>query len=120
LVALHVPVQFNMLAFFWSWTAVALPAQRTPRTSALKSVVLIFLFIVVFLSWSVARWRTCWFGGNEVARAARESGLNDASAAQNVGTRMFLLIAEAAAGGGLNVQRQLAGGNAPGPKNAHG
>ena len=48
LVALHVPRQVgNMLAFFCNCTAEAVPAQRTPSTSAVKTVVLIFLFMVV-------------------------------------------------------------------------
>jgi len=59
----------------------------------------------------------CRFGRYERARAARESRLNNAPAAQNVGTRMFLFVAEATAGGGLNVQRQLASGKRSHTKN---
>jgi hypothetical protein len=46
LVALHVPLQVgNMPAFFCSCTAEAVPAQRTPRTSAVKNVSLTFFSI---------------------------------------------------------------------------
>ena len=36
-----------MPAFFCNCTAEAVPAQRTPSSSALKNVVLIFLFMIV-------------------------------------------------------------------------
>jgi hypothetical protein len=49
-------------------------------------------------------------GCNQLARACRESGLFDARAAQNVGTRYFLAT-EAAAGCGLSIQGQLPSGN---------
>lgn len=48
-VALHVPLQTgSMLADFCSCRAETLPAQRTSITSALKSVILVFLFMACF------------------------------------------------------------------------
>jgi hypothetical protein len=47
LIALHVPVHVCMLAVFCNCRAETVPAQRTPSISALKNVVLIFLFMVV-------------------------------------------------------------------------
>jgi hypothetical protein len=89
-----------MLALVCNWRAETVPAQRTPRSSALKNVVLIFLFMASFsFLVQLPVGRACRFGCDETARATRESGLNDAPTAQNVGTRMFLFVAEAAAGG---------------------
>jgi hypothetical protein len=48
LIALHVPVHVCMLALVCNWRAETVPAQRTPRSSALKNVVLIFLFMASF------------------------------------------------------------------------
>jgi hypothetical protein len=59
---------------------------------------------------SITRRRACRFGGDEIARAARESGLNDASAAQNVGAGLCLAAEMVLASCVLNIQRQLASG----------
>ena len=73
--------------------AETVPAQRTPMTSAVKNIDLIFFMIALLL---VARPNVpepnddrlfCRLGCDEIARPAGESGLNDASAAQNVGAR---------------------------------
>jgi hypothetical protein len=48
LIALHVPVHVCMLAFVCNCRAETVPAQRPPRSSTLKNVVLIFLFMACF------------------------------------------------------------------------
>ena len=59
-------------------------------------------------------------GCNEVAYAYGGSGvIEDARAAQNVGATCFL-GAEAAAGGGLNIQRQLVSRNRSRAENSGG
>jgi hypothetical protein len=122
LVALHPPPQVaKSFASLRNCRAETVPAHRTPMTSAVKNIDLI-VFMIAFLLAPGSKeivGLLCRFGGNEIARAACESGLNDASAAQNVGTRVFLFVAEALAGGGLHIQGQLAGGNAPRTENAH-
>lgn|SRR5579864_1392756 len=110
---LHVAPQIALVAaWFRNCRAETVPAQRTPITSAVKNIELIF-FMIAFLPVPGPNEQRlfCRLGCDEIAHARRKSGLNDASAAQNVGAMVFLAVAETAAGGGLNIQGQLPGGN---------
>jgi hypothetical protein len=62
----------------------------------------------------------CWLGCDEIANAARKSGLNDASAAQNIGAGLCPAAEMVLASCVLNSQRQLAGGNSSGAENSDG
>jgi hypothetical protein len=72
----------------------------------------------LFLSRSITGWRACRFGCNKPAYACGGVGIvEDASAAQNVGTGLCLATEMVLASCVLNIQRQLPGGNRSCTKN---
>jgi hypothetical protein len=114
-VALQRPLQTPIApGLFCNCRAETVLAQRTLMTSVVKSVALSFLFMIVSFRAQLPDERGARafrFGCYEIAHAYSGSGVvEDAGATQNVGAPCFL-GAEATAGGGLDIQRQLAGGN---------
>ena len=86
-------------------------------TNALKSVILVFLFMVVSFC-SISGRGACWFGCDEPAYACGGVGVvKDASAAQNAGARLCLAAEMVLASCVLNTQGQLPGRNAPRAEN---
>ena len=91
---LHTPINPGLLC---NCRAETVPAHRTVKARAAKSVALIFLPMIALLSskraadaMGIRFSLICRLGCNEPAYARVEAGLEDASAAQNVGAGLCL------------------------------